>query len=100
MAVESVRRLPESFAPQLRTGARRYSEKTLKLKKEDEQEVVEEDLFENLEEEQERRRKRVDQTFTSNLPCTASSRLPNPFNLSLLQEAYIYSSQVRMEKNI
>ena len=63
--------------------------------------MVEEDLFENLKEEQERRRKRVvDQTFTSNLPCTASSRLSNPFNLSLLQEAYIYSSQVRMEKNI
>ena len=57
-------------------------------------------MFENLEEKQERRRKRadtwMDQTFTCSLPST----LPNPFNLSLLQEAYIYSSQVKMEKNI
>ena len=57
----------------------------------------------DLEEEQEIRRERVDtwldtgvdtwlgQTSTCNLPTS----LPNPFNLSLLQEAYIYSSEVR-----
>ena len=63
--------------------------------KEDEQELVEENLFVRLEEAEERRRRRVDtwldhQTYTCKLPQS----FPNPFNLSLLEEAYIYSSQV------
>ena len=75
-------------------GMQEVREKTLKLK-EDEQELVEENLFVRLEEAEERRRRRVDtwldhQTYTCKLPQS----LPNPFNLSLLEEAYIYSSQV------
>jgi len=59
------------------------------------EELVEENLFVRLEEAEERRRRRVDtwldhQTYTCKLPQS----FPNPFNLSLLEEAYIYSSQV------
>lgn len=69
-------------------------EKILKLK-ENEQELLEENLFGRLEEAEERRRRRVDtwldhQTYTCKLPQS----FPNPFNLSLLEEANIYSSQV------
>ena len=67
---------------------------------EDDQEVVEEDFFGKLEKEEGRRRSRMetwldDQTYT----CTLPETLPNPFNLSLLQEAYIYSSQVRTKRS-
>lgn len=61
--------------------------------------MVEEDLFGHLEEEQERRRSRVDTWLNQTSTCNLPTSLPNPFNLSVLQEAYIYSSQVRTEKH-
>ena len=60
------------------------------------QDVADKDLFDTLMREQERRRKRLESWSSQKPKCDLPQRVLNPFTLSLLEEAYIYSSQVRV----
>ena len=60
------------------------------------QDVPDKDLFNTLMREQERRRKRLESWSSQKPKCDLPQRVLNPFTLSLLEEAYIYSSQVRV----
>ena len=59
------------------------------------QDVPDKDLFDTLIREQGRRRKRLESWSSQKHKCDLPESVLNPFNLSLLEEAYIYSSQVR-----
>ena len=59
------------------------------------QDVPDKDLFDTLMREQERRRKRLESWSSPKHKCDLPESVLNPFTLSLLEEAYIYSSQVR-----
>ena len=59
------------------------------------QDVPDKDLFDTLMREQERRRKRLESWSSLKHKCDLPERVLNPFTLSLMEEAYIYSSQVR-----
>ena len=59
------------------------------------QDVADKDLFDTLMREQERRRKRLESWPSQKHKCDLPESVLNPFTLSLLEEAYIYSSQVR-----
>ena len=60
------------------------------------QDVPDKDLFDTLIREQGRRRKRLESWSSQKHKCDLPEIVPNPFTLSLLEEAYIYSSQVRV----
>ena len=59
------------------------------------QDVPDKDLFDTLMREQERRRKRLESWSSQKHKCDLPQSVLNPFTMSLLEEAYIYSSQVR-----
>ena len=60
------------------------------------QNVPDKDLFDTLMREQERRRKRLESWSSQKHKCDLRQSVLNPFTLSLLEEAYIYSSHVRV----
>ena len=65
------------------------------------QDVADKDLFDTLmREQEERRRKRLESWSSQKHKCDLPENVRNPFTLSLLEEAYIYSGQVRVVETL